>query len=99
AARVILFCCKQSLFPRRLTVTGVFTFRCTRSMAGTSSRHSGVVFAPDGGPKLRSKEMGLVFELAFCRVRLPGCVGKRGRRAGVVSGRPRGVARRQRRDV
>src|SRR5262249_28593093 len=51
-----------------------------------------------GGPKLRSKEMGLVFEFAFCGVRLPGCVGKCGRRAGVVSGRPRGAARRQRGD-
>src|SRR5262245_5529273 len=51
-----------------------------------------------GGPKLRSKEMGLVFEFAFCGGRLPGCVGKCGRRAGVVSGRPRGGARRQRGD-
>src|SRR5262249_34699533 len=46
-----------------------------------------------------SKEMGLVFEFAFCGVRLPGCVGKCGRRAGVVSGRPRGAARRQRGDL
>src|SRR5262249_61730289 len=51
-----------------------------------------------GGSKLGSKEMGLVFEFAFCGVRLPGCVGKCGRRAGVVSGRPRGAARRQRGD-
>src|SRR5262249_57136762 len=72
--------------------------RGPRSFGGTWSRHSGVVFAPNGGPKLRSKEMGLVFEFAFGGVCLPGCRGKPGRRAGVVSGRPRGVARRQHRN-